>query len=138
MDKRPTKVFWPEPARMLEIYFETLAQLVRDGVIPSKFRINLSDPAKQPSPRKLPPPVKRPSKRELDVVVTDAESAITFHGGTPTRPPVKRQQIDRASYSYGLLWGIACALDCSLKEVVERYSLQPRPKRSQRSRWYRT
>jgi len=106
---------------MLEIYFEVLGELVREGKAPSRIRVNLSDaaPAKPIAQKGTAP--KRPKKSELYAAVQKAQNTITFNGGTPTRAATKRTPIDDLSYSYGLLWGIASALDCSLKEVVARY-----------------
>jgi hypothetical protein len=88
------------------------------------LRIDLSDAiitedeiARAARPRPL-----RPSRESLHDRVREAVAAITFDGGNPKRPPTKRQHIDKTSYAYGLLWGAACALDCSLREVLERYS----------------
>ncbi len=65
---------------------------------------------------------RKPSLDELPELVEKAKAVITFHGGTPSRPAATRQRIDEMSYSYGVLWGIACALDCSLREVLDRFS----------------
>ncbi len=86
-------------------------------------RIDLSDavaPARALS-RVPPPPPRRPSKHLLPQLVRDAQSAITFDGGNAKRPPPKRQHIDKTSYAYGVLWGVASALDCSLGEALDRY-----------------
>jgi hypothetical protein len=88
------------------------------------LRINLSEAfvSDDEIARTTRPRPARPSREDLSERVREAVAAITFEGGNPKRPPTKRQHIDKTSYAYGLLWGAACALDCSLREVLERYS----------------
>ena len=83
---------------------------------PVTLRINLSDVAAAPRRAYSPP---RPAKHDLEKLVADAVKVITFNGGDAARHYPKRQHIDGLSYSYGILWGIACALDRPLREVVD-------------------
>ncbi|MCW5801822.1 MAG: hypothetical protein KIT31_05500 [Deltaproteobacteria bacterium] len=85
---------------------------------PVTLRINLSD--ETPAPRRAYSPP-RPAKHEVGKLIAEAVKLITFNGGDPGRHFPKRQHIDGLSYSYGILWGISCALDCSLREVVDRF-----------------
>ena len=86
------------------------------------FRIDLSDASASkklaPAPRREEP---KPSRGQLPALVRDAKTVITFDGGNPRRRPTKRQQIDKVSYAYGVLWGIAHALDCSVGDVLDLY-----------------
>jgi hypothetical protein len=86
---------------------------------PVTLRINLSDAAS--APRREYSQL-RPAKCDLEKLVSNAAKTVTFNGGDPARHYPKRQHIDGLSYSYGILWGIACALDRPLREIVDHFA----------------
>ena len=78
-----------------------------------------------------PPPPPQPSSAELPSLIARAQEVIRKSGASATRPVTKQQKIYELSYSYGLLWGVASALDCSLQSLLERVGTPP-PRRSRR------
>lgn len=110
----------PEPNPLDHPFWKKF--LEENGPIWIPFRIDLSDAvASDAEARETRRPLPRPSNDQLRERVSDAQATIIFDGGNPRRPPTKRQHIDKMSYAYGLLWGVACALDCSLREVLQRH-----------------
>jgi hypothetical protein len=81
--------------------------------------------------RHAPPPVPQPSSAEVPSLVARAHDVIAKSGANASQPATKQQNIDELSYSYGLLWGVACALDCSLQSLLEKLG-RPPPKRRPR------
>ena len=98
------------------VVMERLSELTE----PVSITVNLSKADTTSGPRNG-ATVRKPSRTELHGLVTEAQAAIEGAGGAATRPPPKRQQIDRISYAYGLMWGAACALDVPLKDIVARF-----------------
>ena len=97
------------------------------GTMFMPIRIDLSDASaskrQAPALRREEP---KPSRGQLPALVRDAKTVITFDGGNPRRRPTKRQQIHKVSYAYGILWGIAHSLDCSVGDVLDLYSADAR------------
>ncbi|HTR53355.1 MAG TPA: hypothetical protein VMJ10_21825 [Kofleriaceae bacterium] len=118
--RRPAKNEILDPRSMLD---HPALKAILAKMEPVTLRINLSDATSAPRRASSPP---RPAKHHLESLVTEAASMITFNGGDPTRHYVKRQHIDGLSYSYGILWGIACALDRPLREVVDHFRSRAR------------
>jgi len=128
--KPPKKNPADESAQRLGIYGKVISEMLDDPNFTIPFVVDLSDALARPAEKRA--LAKRPSRSQLSALVADAQRVITFNGGTATRIPPKRQHIDLLSYAYGVLWGIATALDSPLAEVVERFG-QTRGRRKRSS-----
>jgi hypothetical protein len=124
-----------EKLRRLEMYrlIWPNVQVDEKGEVWIPFTIDLSDCIESPKVGRTDWRRPRPSSDDLPGVVSGAQSVITFNGGRPSQPAPKRQHIDELSYSYGLLWGVACALNCSLREVLDKLGT-PTKKRARSTR----
>lgn len=116
--KKPT-----EESTLILATYDKVREMLGNPNFTIPLVVDLSDAVVRPVEKRA--PAKRPSRSQLSALVADAQRVITFNGGTATRIPPKRQHIDLLSYAYGVLWGIATALDCSLTEVVEKFSETP-------------